>query len=314
MKRLWLLLMLMGLAMPLTVRTEFARAQSDPASRLDAQGVPWRHLSYRANNWAVTLTAAMTLEVLPSGQAEAAFLKSDQGTPLRASGPQTLHLDLDMTMDFLFRDPVQIINEIWFNPDDAAALGRLRLRRGEDDFEKTYRFTAQGVFRRNREPRTKEEAALAPDRWSHRIETFYPYDTEALGCPVVTERLLLIYIVSATERLDNGPPLALCVFGKRQLHRVQLKADGRQTVKADYIEITPQGQNLRRGDIETVRVTLASEPMTSDLDKPENFSFLGLHKNIVFFIDPQSNLPLQVSGEIPKVGTGELKLLEAELK
>jgi hypothetical protein len=311
-RRLWLLVL--GLVVSVAMRPDASRAQSDPAYGLDAQRVPWRHLSYRANNWAVTLTATMTLDVLPSGQAEAAFLKSDQGTPLRPSGPQTLHLDLDMTMDFLFRDPVQIVNEVWFNPDDAAALGRLRLRRGEDDFEKTYRFTAQGVFRRNREPRTKEEAALAPDRWSRRIETFYPYDTASLGCPVVTERLLLIYIVSATERLENGPPLALCVFGKRQLHRIQLKADGRQTVKADYIERTPQGQTQRKGAIEAVRVTLASEPMTSDLEKPENFSFLGLHKNIVFFIDPQFNLPLQVSGDIPKVGTGDLKLLEAELK
>jgi hypothetical protein len=314
MKRLWLLLMVMGLAVPLAVRTEFARAQFVPASGLDVQRVPWKHLRYRANNWAVTFSATMTLDALPSERAEAVLLKSDRGTPLKASGPQTLRISLDMTMDFIFRDPVLITNKVWFNPDDATALGRLRVRRGEDDFEKIYRFTAQGVFRRNREPQTEEEAALGPDRWSRSIETFYPHDPGPLGCPVVTERLLLIYIVSAMERLPFDQPFSVCVFGKRQLHRVTLSPEGQATIVVDFLEKKPPSEVRRKGRIDAIKIGLAAEPLASDLDKPENFSFLGLHKNIVIYMDPRSNLPLQVSGDIPKVGSGDLKLLEVNLK
>ena len=40
--------------------------------------------------------------------------------------------------------------QVWFDPDDATAFGRTRLRQGKDDFKKIYRFTQQGVFRHRR--------------------------------------------------------------------------------------------------------------------------------------------------------------------
>jgi hypothetical protein len=46
----------------------------------------------------------------------------------------------------------------------------------------------------------------------------------------------------------------------------------------------------------------------------ENFSFLGFQKNIAFFIDPKSNLPIQLNGEIPRAGKSTLKLQRVELK
>ncbi len=101
-----------------------------------------------------------------------------------------------MAMNPAFGARVNVGNTVWFNPGDAAARGRYRLRRGEDDFEKTYRFARQGVFRRNREPQNNAERRLEPERWSRQVESFYPYDPERLGCPVVSDRLLLIYIVS----------------------------------------------------------------------------------------------------------------------
>jgi hypothetical protein len=309
-----LLIAVLAMGTALAALPASAPAQPDAPSSYDFQRVPWKQVRYRASNWATTLTAAMTLEALPAGQTQAALLKSDRGTPIQASGPQTLYMRLDMRMDFLFRAPVQITNEVWFNPDDAAALGRYRLRRGEDDFEKTYRFTQQGVFRRNREPGTAEEAKLNPEDWSRMVETFYPHDLAQLGCPVVTDRLLLIYIVSAANRLKDGQPLSLCVFGKRQLHRVWLKAEGRQLLKADFIERKQQIQTQRQGEIEARKISLRTEPMAPGQDEAENFSFLGLIDNIVIFVDPHSNLPLQVSGDIPEVGSGDLKLLEVELK
>ncbi|MBL0714521.1 MAG: hypothetical protein JJV98_12555 [Desulfosarcina sp.] len=292
----------------------FARAQPHAPLRLDPQRVSWEHLRYQSKNMMVTLTAEMKLQALPAVQAEAVFLKNPRGTPLKASGPEVLHIALDMMIDFIFRAPVIITNEVWFNPDDAAALGRFRLRRGEDDFEKTYRFTEQGVFRRNREPRTREEAALDPDQWSRLIDTFYSHDLDQLGCPVVTERLVLIYILSAIENLKDHQPFSLCVFGKRQLHRVELKPEGSQTLKVDFVEKQPQAETRRQGEVQAIKIALKAEPMVSDLDKPENFSLLGLHKNIVIFIDPKTRLPIQITGDITTIGKATLKLLEVQYR
>ena len=309
-----LLLVTVGLTV-LSAAPPATRAQSEGAiNAFDPQRVPWKQLRYQSKSWAITLTMAMTLEARPSEEAQAALVASDRGVPHKAAGPQTLRLRLEMEMDSLFKDPVQITNVVWFDPRDAATLGRYRLRRGEDDFEKTYRFTDQGVFRRNREPRSKEEARGEPDQWSFNRKTFYAHDLAQLGCAVASERLLLIYAVSAAAELSAGQQRSLCVFGKRQLHRVQLKAQGRRRVQVDYIESRQQVQTQRQGETEALVVALEAEPLTSSLDKPENFSFLAMHKNIEIFLDPQTHLPLQVSGDIPKAGSGDLKLFEVELK
>jgi hypothetical protein len=50
--------------------------------------------------------------------------------------------------------------------------------------------------------------------------------------------------------------------------------------------------------------------MDSELKEAENFSFLGLHSNIVIYLEPGSRLPIQASGDIPTIGTTQLKLNE----
>ena len=315
MNRLFTILMLVAVGLTLFgAAPPLSRAESEEAViEFDPQRVPWKELRYKAKNWAVTLTVALALETLPSEEAQAELVTSDRGLPHKAAGPQTHRMRLAMEMDALFKDPVQITNVVWFDPRDAAALGRYRLRRGEDDFEKIYRFTDQGVFRQNREPRSPEEARGETSQWSFNVQTFYAHDLGQLACPVASERLLLIYAASAAAELSNGQSRALCVFGKRQLHRVQLKAQGRRRLEVDYVETRPQAQNPRQGEIQALAIALEAEPLASHLDKPENFSFLGMHKNIVIFIDPQTNLPLQVSGDIRKAGSGDLKLFEAVL-
>ena len=48
--------------------------------------------------------AEIELTSLPAAQAQAALLESPQGTPIAASGPQTLHLGLQMAIDFCRRE------------------------------------------------------------------------------------------------------------------------------------------------------------------------------------------------------------------
>jgi hypothetical protein len=41
---------------------------------------------------------------------------------------------------------------------------------------------------------------------------------------------------------------------------------------------------------------------------------MGLHKEIVIYIDPVSRVPLQISGNTPAAGRTDLKLREVQLK
>jgi hypothetical protein len=219
-------------------------------------------------------------------------------------------MTINTTIDPTFRSPVNIHNRIWFNPVNAASLGRIRLRRGDDDFKKTYRFTEQGVFRHRIEPKNKKEDSLEPERWTDIKDSFYPYDLTRLGCPFISERSLLVFIVSAADFSRNNEPLSLCVFGKRQLHRVQLQKQGLHPLSVNYIEKTQQTTTRKQGTINALKITITAEPMDSDLKQAENFSFLGFHSNIVIYIEPTSRLPIQAEGVIPTIGTAQLKLNE----
>jgi hypothetical protein len=72
--------------------------------------------------------------------------------------------------------------------------------------------------------------------------------------------------------------------------------------------------NRRKGELKALKIALTAESLPSQLEEPENFSFLGLHRNIDIFIDPATNLPLQFVGDISAIGSAALKLFEVRLK
>ena len=285
-------------------------AQSVSHLRLDANRVPWTHLSFHTKNFWVEVSTDIQMRSLRASDLDAVLLASPRGIPIKPQTSSAAEMTINTTIDPRFRSPVNIYNRIWFNPSDAAALGRIRLRRGEDDFKKIYRFTDQGVFRHRIEPKDKKEAALEPEKWTDLKDSFYPYDLTRLGCPFVSERSLLVFILSAVDFSKNNDPLSLCVFGKRQLHRVQLQQQGVYPLSVNYIEKTQQTTIRKEGTIKTLKIKITAEPMDSELKEAENFSFLGFHRNIVIYIEPSSRLPIQASGVIPTIGTTQLKLNE----
>jgi hypothetical protein len=206
------------------------------------------------------------------------------------------------------------VDHLWFDPQDATALGRDMLRQGDEDFKKVFRFTRQGVFRYQKEPKDKKEASFEPDKWTKVIDRFYPYDADKLGCPNIVDRLLLIYIVSASGALENNQPLSLCVFGKRQLFSVKLRPAGSHSINVDYIEQKDQGKDRRQAEVKAVKIDLEAKPLESNLENVENFSFMGFLNKISFSIDSAINLPIEIRGEIPPVGKVTLKLKEARFR
>ena len=117
----------------------------------------------------------------------------------------------------------------------------------------------------------------------------------------------------SVEISKDSPPLSLCVFGKRQLFHVKLRPAGLHQLQMNYVEKRHQTEVRRESAVEALKITLEAEPLASDLDDVENFSFLGFRKEIAIYIDPVSNLPVQLSGVIPKAGNVTIKLLEAQL-
>ncbi len=311
-----LLFVLFFLAISLTGFSNSTRAQSYSQIELDPKRVPWTQLSYRIKNFSAEVDVQVQLESLPAAEVEAALIKSPQGVPIKAWRPESNRITVHYMVDYIFKSPIKTINQVWFNPKDATALGRIRLRRGKADFKKVYRFTQQGVFRHQREPKDQQENSKQPEKWTDVKDSFYAYDLDQLGCPNVTERLVLIYIASASaaEISKNMQPLSFCVFGRRQLFHVRLKPEGFHSLKIDFIEAKQQGEIRRRGEVEALKIALETQPLASDLKKVEDFSFLGFQEDIAIFIDPVSGLPIQLSGKISMAGNQTIKLHKVRLR
>jgi hypothetical protein len=197
---------------------------------------------------------------------------------------------------------------------EEPTIARIRTRRGDDDFLKRYRFTDLGVFRIQKEPADKKEVQLSPDKWTDAGDSFYAHDLKQLGCSIASERSILLYVACAALFSKNQQPLSVCVFGKRQLHRVQMSAGDIQSLKVNYVEKKQDAEVAREGSVDAIKITFKTRALASDLSAVENFSFLGLRKNVAIFIDPASRLPVQISGKLPKLGTMHLKLSEVRLR
>jgi hypothetical protein len=291
-----------------------AQAQTESHLRLNFYRVPWTHLSFHAKNFWVEVSTDIQLRSLAATELDAALLASPQGIPVKLKESQAAELTINTIIDPRFRSPVRIYNRIWFEPTDASALGRVRLRRGEDDFKKMYRFTEQGVFRHRIEPRVRREAKLEPERWTDVKDTFYPFDINQLKCPVVSERSLLIYLLSAVSISDVKGPVSLCVWGKRKLHRVQLRNEGILPIKVNYLEKNQQVEIRREDNILARKIAITAQPIERSSEEAENFSFLGLHTDITVYLEPNTLMPVQVSGIIPTVGRADLELANVRLK
>ena len=289
-------------------------AQSYTDLRLDADRVVWTDLSYQAKSFVVDVSTDITLARCAKKEFESLWLSHAKSLPLPAPPSVVYRIDVKTSIDHIFSRPVKLLEQVWFEPVQATAFYRIRLRRGKDDIERVYWFTAEGVHRLRKRPGSNKEVSLPPDQWTDVRSSFCPYDLAQVGCPHVSEPSLLIYIVSAFFNSEGNSPLSLCVFGKQQLHHLRLWMDESRNAAVDYMEKRGNRDVRRRGKTDIVRVKLAAQPAKSDQEDPENFSFLGFHKNIAIDVDPELHLPVQVSGTIPTVGTVTLKLSEARLR
>jgi hypothetical protein len=288
-------------------------ANSSTQPNADPALVSWRSLSFKADKMLTKVMVDIELTVISAENAEALLIDTPQGTPAEASSSRVYQIDVNRTIDRPIRATIKEQDRIWFDPGTFNTLGRMRLRTGDEEFKKTYRFTREGVFRKNREPKNGDETRQPPEKWTKKKETFYPFNLEQLQCQSAAERSILIYLASALILPGSDEPVPMCVFGKRQLHRVWMRSLGIEKLKVDYIEKKQPAPTRREGTVAAIKIALESRPLKGNLDEDENFSFLGFQKDIVIYIDPNTRVPLKASGVIPGIGKAKLELCEVEM-
>jgi hypothetical protein len=274
---------------------------------IDGAAIAWSRLEFRAASRPDDLSVEVKLSDVSPEQV-AALLQSSPGDE-PAPTPDAPVLQMTSTID-VFVTGRAYQTDIWFYPAGATPLQRRRDKTGEDANRKIFRYLADGVRRLRLEPNGSAEAKLAPENWTRVKEHFYPYGATRAGCPVLSDPNLLFFIASAGTVTGGAEPLALCVFNKQSIHRVQLSADAGGTLQADYLEIKGAAQNQVRRETAVRKIRVQAFPPEADGVSPEPFEFFEMGGEIEIDLDAENGLPLRISGEIGGLGRVDFLLSE----
>jgi len=284
------------------------------AFEIDADKVLWNHLSFRAKSIFGKVTTDVHLMAVPVEEVADLLIRDPAGEALQPSGATIFTLTVYSNINPLFGSDEILETQSWFDPNGAGALQRVRLRQGQDKWQKSYRFTQHGVFRLKKSPKDSREENLPPEKWTKARESFYPYDAANPGCSAVLEPSGLLMVVSVIKQMKQNTSLHLCVFNKKQLHQVKVSVDGTRRLKVNYLEKSGTNQTRKDNAIDAIKISFQPRSLALKNEEPEVFSFLGLKGDFDIYVDQDSCLPVQVSGKISTVGKLDIRLVEVELK
>jgi hypothetical protein len=272
----------------------------------DASSVPWSFFLLRGERLGSRVAVDVRIEALRAAVEQVRFLPTPRGEPVRLTGPEVLKLSLRIQFDIIGRQPIQLDSQVWFDPQTGWPLYLIRERFGLSDYHQRFRFTREGVFRRQLEPASAAEAATPPESWSRVDEHFYEYPpNEAGGHPVSETLIYLLCAGAAPHKASMGP---LSVFHKRQLHRVSVRASVTEPVAFDYMEKNGAVESKRSGTAPAQKVRIESRPIGSYKGDVENFDFVN--DGMLVYLSLDGRLPLRVSSEVPLIGRVDLSLKE----
>ena len=140
----------------------------------------------------------------------------------------------------------------------------------------------------------------------------YEYDGSRAECTAVLEPSELLYLASVVDFSGQKSPLNLCVFDRKQLHRVAVTAGGSRQLTVNYLEASPGKQIRREGAVEVHRISFQTRILNPADKKLEVFSFLGLQGDFEIYVDRTTRIPVQISGQIPGIGNLDIRLDDVE--
>ena len=297
----------------LDLSVNLCQAQSSAPNKSKSRPIPWSRLSYQAKSIFGKVTTDIHFATLPIEEMAHLLIKDPEGNALLALGAGVVTVTVQTNINPLFGSSERLKTQSWCNPKDLAALQRVRLRRGKKIWQKSYRFMHNGVYHQRKKPLDKKGLELPPEQWTTVEEELYQYNGKGLGCPAVLEPNGLLYLLSRIDFMEQKSPISLCVFNKKQLHRVKIFASGNQRLKVNYLEKLRDKQIRKEETADATKISFQPYALVPEDKEPEEFSFLGLKGDFDIYLDEASNLPVLVSGKISTLGKVDIKLQEVEL-
>ena len=229
----------------------------------------------------------------------------DCSTTLNSSKLLTVHTSSKSVG--LFQSQYQ--EKIWFKETTFRPDKRIRLSNGGGSpWLKSYCWEAKGVRRQKFQPGNPGENKQPPNKWTKRTESFYEYPEEVAGCDTISDPALVFYLLSTFESTRQPKYFEICVFGRKQLYRLTMERKKSSPLKVSYKTGASSQETAVKEQINPSVFSITAETLVPDKRVSETFSFFGLHKDILIFMDPEKRLPVRISGKNNSIGSLVLDL------
>jgi|GEM_PF-1528338 len=294
-------LALLCLPLPLAAGEEPTTAESRHPPPVEAA---WQRLQFAGEDLVGSVVTTLKLSPATLADLDAPPYRELHDTPDAFGSDQPLRLEVNGEVRSLFSRSTALANA-WFDAATSQVLLRERTRPGRKGTSKIHRFGTRGVARLRLEPADRREAGLPTTQWSRRDRKFYPYDLQDSGCSQITIPALLLYHVSSQPQ-DS----VYCVFHDDALYRVRLESTGSKVLPVDYTLHSPGRLQHVTGPLPLERIALHVEPLGGQADAGD-FELLELRGELAIQLDPQTRIPVQVSGSRAGLGDITLRLIDA---
>jgi len=291
-----------------------------PAGELSSGGtarpdnkVAWSGLTFTGSKFPVALTVRMQLEAMDDSPANAASPGEEKwGVCPVTTGSDRMRLTIKATSQLLGTED-RYEERVWFTTQDGLPYERDRLSQGDAPWMKSYCWEDNGV----RRVKFASEATEVEDRrtrtmWSQRTESLYRYPDSGAGCSAISDPALIVYKISRLAPGIGQDPVELCVFGKKQLHRLIIRQEEASELQVAYtVQSTARKETVVKDRILPLVYTVTSENIAAADQDPEAFSLFGLEKDIRIYLDPARGIPVRISGTASPIGALDFEVQQA---
>ena len=324
----WLVVVLAILALLPAASAEPSSVEPSPTtsakSVFSLEQVGWRWVRFEASNFWVSVEARIQLYQQALETADMNWLQAPQ--PL--TEPWSAHKPTGSALVLMSETRVASNREWrseWLDPHTGGLLQRCRLGYGRADSRiKCYGYGQNAIYRERRESDITVKDLASPEGWSAqgaRSASRLTQDWRATSPAhiILPEPLpegaaliswpFLLPAISAQPLEQPGDQVQLWVHTDFDVWRVTLEVTGTQSIKVDY-GLAPEDERVK-GRQEALKVSLSAEHLTGNPE--DDFEFFGFSEPMFVLLDPQTRLPLMISGEAPRFGPAKARLHSARL-
>ena len=277
----------------------------------DAGRIRWSRLEFRVAKLLLTASAVVEIGTEPSAMARSEWLQPIRGKPVMPAGSEVVRIDLDSQ---LLGKTSEL--DLWVDPSTGAAFQRTQLEVGNKvrhHRHRSLRFADTGVLSATYRA-TDTTVDKTFEHWAL-TESFVTYPLNLPRWAAVSEPSALFYVLAVAQFDDPGDQITTHVFSKGQVMRVNLVMEERTRIRVDYVVSGAAAGSEQRveGRKEALRIRLDGRPLI-DGDSEMDFEFLGLQGDVEVLLDPEGRFPLQINGDLQRVGRGRIRLQRAALR